>query len=75
MGLSKSDLELSEAQLSRLNAAVAARMERFYRENPDEDPPDHMSVTFNFVFGFGRELEVSIGGIEVPFDLIGPDEP
>lgn len=71
MGLTRSDLELTEAQLDRLNAAVSARLDAFFQENPEADPPDAMSVTFNFVFGFGRDLEVQVGGLNVPFDLDG----
>ncbi len=69
MGLTRTDLELTEAQLDRLNAAVAARLDAFYRDNPDADPPDHLSVTFTFLPGLGRELEVRVGGLEVPLDL------
>ena len=69
MGLTKVDLELTQVQLDRLNAAVAARLDKFYREHPDVDPPDAMSVTFTFVFGFGREVDVRVGGFEVPFSV------
>ena len=71
MGLTRQDLELTEAQLARLNAAVADRLDAFYGANPEADPADAMTVTFTFVFGWGREVEVRVGGLEVPFSLDG----
>ncbi len=69
MGLRKTDLELTEVQLDHINEAVSRRLDAFYRENPDADPPDSMSITFNFVFGLGRSVEVHVGGLEVPVSL------
>lgn len=69
MGLKRSDLDLNEIQIESINAAISARLERFYLENPEADPPESMSITFNFVFGLGRTLEVRVGDLDIPITL------
>lgn len=69
MALRKADLELTEVQVDRINEAIAHRLDAFYRDNPDADPPDSMSITFSFVFGLGRSVDVQVGGLEVPVNL------
>lgn len=69
MGLKHDDLRLTDDQLKRLNDAIDEKTTTFHRANPDADPPDAMTVTFNFVFGWGRSIDVRIGGLSFEMDL------
>lgn len=69
MGLKHDDFQLTDEQLDRLNTAIDEKMTAFYRDKPDADPPDAMAVTFNFVFGWGRSIDVRIGGLSIEMDL------
>lgn len=70
MGLKHDDFQLTEEQLDRLNTAIDEQVAAFYHDNPDVDPPDAMTVRFNFVFGFGRSIDVRVGGLIVEVDLM-----
>ena len=69
MGLKQDDFKIPKETLDKLNAAIESTVSEFFMRNPDEDPLDGMSVTFNFVFGFGRDLDVRVAGKTISFDL------
>ena len=46
-------------------------MADYFARNPDADPLDGMSVTFNFAFGFGRDLDAHVAGQLISVDLDG----
>lgn len=69
MGLTQDDFRISQDKLDELNAAIEQAVSGYFERNPDEDPLDSMSVTFNFVFGFGRDLDVDVAGKTISVDL------
>jgi hypothetical protein len=69
MGLTQKSFELSEEKLLEINQAIDERMKNFYENNPDEDPLDSMSVTFHFIFGVGRYLDIRTVGKSISVDL------
>ena len=69
MGLTQDDFRISQDKLDELNAAIKKAVSGYFERNPDEDPLDSMSVTFNFVFGFGRDLDVHGAGKTISVDL------
>jgi hypothetical protein len=68
MALEQSDFTVSESEIAALNAAVAKASEEYHAASPDADPLDEMSVTFNFVPGFGRTIELRIAGQTIDID-------
>ena len=68
MALTRNDFLLSDKDLEKLNGAIQKKVAELLAESAEEDPPDALSVTFNFVFGFGRNIEVSLAGthLELP---------
>lgn len=69
MGLTQEDFRISQDKLNEMNAAINQAVSGYFERNPDEDPLDGMSVTFNFAFGFGRDLDVRVAGKTISFDL------
>lgn len=69
MGLTQEDFRISQEKLNEMNAAIKQAVSGYFERNPDEDPLDGMSVTFNFAFGFGRDLDVRVAGKTISFDL------
>ena len=56
MGLKMSDFELTESQLDQINLYFAERNAGYAREN--EDQASEVSVTFTWVAGLGRFIEI-----------------
>lgn len=69
MGLTQNDFQIPHDKLEHLNAEIDRAVSDYFERNPDEDPLDSMSVTFNFVFGFGRDLDARVAGKIISFDL------
>ncbi len=69
MGLTQDDFKISQDKLDELNAAIEQAVSGYFERNPDEDPPDGMSVTFNFAFGLGRDLDVLVVGQTISIEL------
>jgi hypothetical protein len=68
MSLTRSDFDLTDDELKKLNSTIQKAVSDRLANSPDEDPPDALSVTFNFIFGVGRDLEINLAGLshEVP---------
>ncbi len=69
MGLTQDDFRIPQDKLNELNAAIEQAASGYFKRNPDEDPPDSMSVTFNFAFGLGRDLYVHVVGQTISIEL------
>jgi hypothetical protein len=69
MGLTQDNFKISQEKLDELNASIEREVSGFFARNPDADPLDSMSVTFNFAFGFGRDLDVRVAGKTISVDL------
>jgi hypothetical protein len=69
MGLTQDDFRIPHDKLNELNASIEQAVSAHFARNPDEDPPDGMSVTFNFAFGFGRDLDVRVVGQTITIEL------
>lgn len=69
MGLTQNDFKIAQDTLDELNATIERAVSDYYERNPNEDPLDSMSVTFNFVFGYGRDLDVHVAGKTISIDL------
>jgi len=69
MGLTQNDFKIPKDKLDELNASVERAVSDFFERNPDADPLDSMSVTFNFVFGYGRDLDAHVAGKTISVDL------
>jgi len=62
MSLEKQDFELSDKGLEALNRVIREISEDYHKNSPQEDPLDGLSVVFNFIPGFGRQVEVNLAG-------------
>jgi len=60
MGLRRSDFELADGELSRINAHFRARAEAHAAEG--EGAPSGVSVTFDFIPGLGRVVTARFDG-------------
>ena len=60
MGLHKADFELTDEELGRINGYIDGRAARHAAEG--EDPPSGVSVTFDFMPGFGRVVTARFDG-------------
>lgn len=69
MGLTQDDFKIPQDTLDELNAEIESAVSEFFLRNPNEDPLDGISVTFNFTFGYGRDLDVCIAGKTISFEL------
>ena len=69
MGLTQNDFKIPKDKLDELNESVERAVSDFFERNPDADPLDSMSVTFNFVFGYGRDLDAHVAGKTISVDL------
>jgi hypothetical protein len=69
MALTQDDFKIPQDKLDELNVAIEQEVSGYFERNPDEDPLDGMSVTFNFAFGFGRDLDVHVAGKTISVDL------
>lgn len=71
MGLKQDDFKIPHEKLEELNAEIERVVADYFARNPDADPLDGMSVTFNFAFGFGRDLDAHVAGQLISVDLDG----
>jgi hypothetical protein len=69
MGLTQNDFKIPQDKLDELNASIERAVSDYFERNPNEDPLDSMYVTFNFVFGYGRDLDVDVAGKTISVDL------
>ena len=69
MGLTQNDFQIPQDTLDELNASIQRAVSDYFERNPNQDPLDSMSVTFNFAFGFGRDLDVHVAGKTISVDL------
>jgi hypothetical protein len=69
LGLKQDDFRIPQEKLDDLNRAIEQAVLEYFACNPEADPLDSMSVTFNLVFGFGRDLDVHIAGKTISVDL------
>jgi hypothetical protein len=69
MGLTQDDFKIPHAKLEELNAEIERIVTEYFARCPDADPLDGMSVTFNFAFGFGRDLDAHVAGKIISVDL------
>jgi hypothetical protein len=69
MGLTQNDFKIPQDKLDELNASIERAVSDYFERNLNEDPLDSMSVTFNFVFGYGRDLDVDVAGKTISVDL------
>lgn len=56
-------------KLDELNAAVESTVSEYFKRSPDTDPLDGMSVTVNFAFGLGRDLDAHAAGKTISVNL------
>jgi hypothetical protein len=62
MGLNRSDFELTDAELARIDSILAGRAAR--RAMEGEDPPSGVRIVFDFVPGLGRIVSLELDGAE-----------
>lgn len=62
MGLRKVDFGLTDAELARINGYISEKTAGHAAEG--EDPPSGVSVTFDFMPGFGRVVTARFDGAE-----------
>lgn len=69
MALTQEDFKVPQDKLDELNAAIEQAVSDYFARSPEADPLDGISVTFNFAFGFGRELDAHVAGKIISVDL------
>lgn len=69
MALTQDDFKIPQEKLNELNAAIQRAVSDYFARSPEADPLDGMSVTFNFAFGFGRDLDAHVAGKIISVDL------
>jgi 6-phosphogluconolactonase/glucosamine-6-phosphate isomerase/deaminase len=69
MGLAQNDFKIPEDTLDELNGSTERAMSDYFERNPNEDPLDSMSVTFKFIFGCRRVLDLHVAGKRISVDL------
>jgi hypothetical protein len=69
MALTQEDFTIPPEKLDELNASIQLAVSEYFSSSPEEDPLDAMSVTFNFIFGFGRDLDAQVAGKTISLDL------
>jgi hypothetical protein len=69
MGLTQDDFRIPQEKLDELNIWIEQTVSDYFVRNPEADPLDSMTVTFNVAFGFGRELDVHVAGKTISVDL------
>jgi hypothetical protein len=69
MALTQDDFKIPPDTLDKLNVAIERAVSDYFTRSPEADPLDGMSVTFNFAFGFGRDLDVHVAGKTISADL------
>lgn len=62
MALTQDDFKIPQDKLDEPNTAIERAMSDYFALSPEAGPVDGMSVTFNFAFGFGRELDAHVAG-------------
>lgn len=69
MALTQDDFKIPQEKLDELNAEIQRAVSDYFARSPAADPLDGMSVTFNFAFGFGRDLDAHVAGKTISVDL------
>ena len=69
MGLTQDDCKIPQEKLDELNGEIQRAVSDYFARSPEADPLDGLSVTFNFAFGFGRELDAHVAGKIISVDL------
>lgn len=69
MALTQDDFKIPQEKLDELNAEIQSAVSAYFARSPEADPLDGMSVTFNFAFGFGRDLDAHVAGKIISVDL------
>ena len=69
VGLRLNNFRVSKDTLEQLKSDIERGVFEYFERNPDEEPLDSISVTFNFVVGFGRNLNVKVADKIFSFDL------
>ena len=69
IGLTQNDFKIPQEKLDELNASIEQEVSGYFVRNPDAYPLESMSVTFDFAFGFGRDLYVRVAGKTISVDL------
>ena len=69
MALTLDDFKIPQEKLDELNVKIQHAVSDYFARSPEADPLDGISVTFNFAFGFGRELDAHVAGKIISVDL------
>ncbi|WP_044037366.1 hypothetical protein [Octadecabacter arcticus] len=69
MALKQDDFAIPQEKLDELNVEIQRAMSDYFARSPEAAPLDGMSLTFNFAFGFGRELDAHVAGKIISVDL------
>lgn len=69
MALTQDDFKIRLEKLDELNAAIQHAVSEYFARSPEADSLDGISVTFNFTFGFGRDLDAHVAGKIISVDL------
>ena len=69
MGLAQDDFKIPQVKLDELNGEIQRAVSDYFARSPEADPLDGMSVTLNFAFGFGRELDAHVAGKIISVNL------
>ena len=69
MALKQDVFAIPQEKLDELNVEIQRAMSDYFARSPEADPLDGMSLTFNFAFGFGRELDAHVAGKIISVDL------
>lgn len=69
MALTQDDFKIPKTDLEELNEAIEQEVSDYYARSPEAEPLDGISVTFNFAFGLGRDLDAQVAGTIVSVDL------
>ena len=69
MAPAQDDFKIPPEKLDELNAAVESTVSEYFKRSPDADPLDGISVTVNFAFGLGRDLDAHAAGKTISVNL------
>ena len=69
MALTQDDFKISQEKLDELNVEIQNAVSGYCARSPEADPLDGMSVTFNFAFGLGRDVDAHVAGKIISVDL------
>lgn len=69
MALTQDDFKISQEKLDELNVEIQSAVSGYCARSPEADTLDGMSVTFNFAFGLGRDVDAHVAGKIISVDL------